>query len=653
MCDDHPLNDGHVAATSGLSRRGFLHGTAALAATAAVLRPGARVRSAQRLPRRSAARPTAADGAAAYSMAMHVHSSFSEQSASMDAQLFQAATNAVDVLWWTEHDWRMTGLGYRDTVHFTSLTSEVGGPGQGNAWQWQKAASGPLTTGSGGGIVSSPTTPNDPDPHGSLSLTAQTQTTQLAKFGYYANCQPGRWNYRDNLNGQSLSIDVLLNPGWSNGYLELLIDTSYHEASAGRPAGYYSLSYQLVPSGTAGSVAQGNEGIITIPVTAASNGQWTTVTVTPVNDIAALWPDLDYRDFALFGLTLSAASTGDLVSGYFGYLNFHRTINGGELLAQQQDMMTALAARYPSVTQQQGMEISWRLPHINWFGAGLIIPNYGDPSTERWDTKYLPETLIPQIQEAGGLVSYNHPYGTNAGPEHSQAQMDTLLSHVAVAIMPTESAPAALGADLLEVGYTLRGGTDLAHHLALWDTMSRNAAFLTGTGVNDDHYGNNWFGIRNNWTTSVWGASMAQPDLLSALTAGRTWCGSLSEFGGGTLDLLVDGSCPMGSASLSALTTRQLTVIATGIPAGGSIEVLQGTVDYAGTADPAANTQVISAYSDTDLASGQVTLPVDTSAESFVRTQVLDASGNTVAVSNPAWLLQNVPPQGIPFPRQA
>jgi hypothetical protein len=66
-----------------------------------------------------------------------------------------------------------------------------------------------------------------------------------------------------------------------------------------------------------------------------------------------------------------------------------------------------------------------------------------------------------------------------------------------------------------------------------------------------------------------------------------------------------------------------------------------------------AATRPLSAYSDTDLASGQVTLPVDTSAESFVRTQVLDASGNTVAVSNPAWLLQNVPPQGIPFPRRA
>ena len=44
----------------------------------------------------------------------------------MDAQLFQAASNAVDVLWWTDHDARMTSKNYRKTVHFTSLTAEAG-----------------------------------------------------------------------------------------------------------------------------------------------------------------------------------------------------------------------------------------------------------------------------------------------------------------------------------------------------------------------------------------------------------------------------------------------------------------------------------------------------------------------------------------------
>ena len=124
MCDDQTANHPSTTAETGMSRRHFLQATAG-AAAAGLLR---------RFPRlhlRSADRPVAADGTSAYSMAMHVHSSFSEQSASMDSQLFQASTNSVDVLWWTGHDARMDGIGYRATVHFTSLTKESGGAGQG------------------------------------------------------------------------------------------------------------------------------------------------------------------------------------------------------------------------------------------------------------------------------------------------------------------------------------------------------------------------------------------------------------------------------------------------------------------------------------------------------------------------------------------
>ena len=44
---------------------------------------------------------------------------------------------------------------------------------------------------------------------------------------------------------------------------------------------------------------------------------------------------------------------------------------------------------------------------------------------------------------------------------------------------------------------------------------------------------------------------------------------------------------------------------------------------------------------------------MDTSADSFLRTQVTDQPGNVIALSNPVWLLQNPPPNGIPPPRAA
>jgi hypothetical protein len=639
MCDDH---------APGLSRRQVLHGAGTLATAAVVL---------GRIPRRPAlrspTRPAALDGSLlAYSMAMHIHTSFSEQSGSMDSQFYQAATNGVDVLWLTDHDHRMDGVNYRQTVHFTSLTGEKGAPGQGGAWKWQESKSGPVSAKSAGKIVTTPCSPHDTVAGGALSLTVQATGAGTAKLGFYANSQPAGWNYRDNLTGQSLSFDVMLKPGWVNGYLELLIDTSYHEASAGRPAGLYSLSYRIVPAnGQPGTrVAQGNQGVMTCPVTADGH-TWTTVTITPATDIAALWPDLDYRDFALWELFLNAASTGDLVSGYFDYLNFHRTISGGEFFSQQADMISALSAEYAAVTAQQGLEVSGYLPHLNWFGGTVTVPSYQGITASNY-AKFLAGTMVPGAHSAGGLVSYNHPFGYSGLPAYPQATQDQMLTTTAGALLANN----VLGCDLLEVGYNLREGVDLGHHLSLWNVLSRNAVFLTGNGTSDDHFGTGWAGLTNNWVTSAWAASTGTADLVAALAAGQAWCGSLSEFGAGaSLNLAVDGTCPMGSASLSSLAERQLTVTATGIPAGGSLMVLQGAVDYAGTADLADNTKVIASYSGTALAAGggTETLAVDTTSESFAVLRVTDASGKTVATSNPVWMLQHTPPNGIPAPRQA
>ncbi len=440
--------------------------------------------------------------------------------------------------------------------------------------------------------------------------------------------------------------------GWSDGHLELLVATSYHEASGGRRAGDYTLSYRFVPAGKQASrTAEGLAGVIIIPVTPPGGSQWATVTVNPSDDIAALWPDLDYRDFALWGLTLSAVSTGDHVQGYFDYLRFSRTMSGETFLDQQIAMEAALAPKYRGVVQQQGLEVSTFLPHLNWFGGNVSVPGKMIMTASAYRA-HLQNTVIPDIHAAGGLVSYNHPFGYNDPPELPAAQQHKLVTQVAAQLLPAAGAPAALGADLLEVGYNLRQGVNLAHHVGLWDVMSRNAVFLTGNGANDDHYGQDWQGIVNNWFTSAWAASTGQADLLGALAAGRAWCGSLSKYRG-SLDLLADGSAPMGSVSVSRVATRQLTASANGVPAGGNLQILQGRVDYAGTADPQANTKVIGSYTAAELAGGSITQPVDNREDSFVRSQVVNASGVVVGLSNPVWLLRSAPPGGIPAPRSA
>jgi len=113
---------------------------------------------------------------------------------------------------------------------------------------------------------------------------------------------------------------------------------------------------------------------------------------------------------------------------------------------------------------------------------------------------WLQHTVVPHIHSTGGLASYNHPYGASGGQGLSAAAQDRLLADVSAKLLANR----ALGTDILEVGYRGRGGWDLAHHIALWDVVSRNAVFLTANGVSDDHFGTHWATLGNDWITSAW-----------------------------------------------------------------------------------------------------------------------------------------------------
>ena len=634
MCLDHESPDETGAAAHGhgaITRRSLLAAGGALAAGAVL----------PTVARTAAEAAVGVDGGKPYSMAMHIHSSFSEGWASMSQHLSQATQHGVKVLWWTDHDFRMSALNFKNAVHFTSLTQETG---QGGRWEWTQRASGPLTTDSGGRIVQSPASPNDTVSGGSLSLGARSTSTSPAMFGFFADAHSAGWNYQTNLFGQVLTIDVMPTAVGSSAYLELLVGGSYHPATGGRPAGRYSISYRFGGGRAPGSrVAQGTLGIVTL---AATPNQWTTVSLNPCDDIAALWPDLDERDFASNELTLSASSTGGQASGYFDYLRFSRPKTSGNIpLRIQQRIRKGYTTKYPKVAQRSGLEMGQFLPHLSWFGGSLDLADYSSV-TQATHVEFMKQQ-VQKAHAAGGVVSYNHPYGYTSGALLPQATQDANRAQLATTLLNNK----ALGCDVIEVGYRSRAQTDLAHHVSLWDILSRNALFLTGNGVTDDHAGTNWLTLNNNWVTSAWAPSRSRDDLLDSLRSGRAWLSSLSGFRG-ELDLIVDNTIPMGRASVSSLANRSVRVVATGIPSGGSLRVVRGTVDYAGTADPTPSTQVVRTFSAAELGGGSVTLSVDTSVSRFVRTEVLNSAGTVMAVSNPVWLLREQPPAGIPTTRQ-
>jgi hypothetical protein len=606
-----------------ISRRSFLRGVAGVGAASAFGALGwealTRAAWAQEVP-------------LPVSMAMHVHSSFSEGTGSMAAQLAEATLSDVDVLWWTDHDWRMSGHGYRSVVHFSGFTETENG----NPLTWTQAKSGSLSS-SSASIDVTKVAPTDPSATSSLRLAATGSGSAFAMMRCTADGSKARENLKGTIGGQALTFDVFPESIGTNAFLEVRIKLSNQPASAGRAAGAYTLIYRI--GGTDAPGVHRAAGLTGYVGLTASSGQWGTITLTPADDIALLWPDLLPADSTMKELSFAAGSRSNAPAVFWvGHLRFARSSTP---LEDQRSLMDELALRYPGIAQLQGTEVSLYTNHLNWFGSGFALPDYGTaPISPTPDDPVLTAALAARIHDVGGLSSLNHPFGSGTSSLSTLTKQDSLRRTIAKKLIPTR----AYGVDILEVGYQARQGVGIAGHLALWDTLSRNGIFLTGSGVNDSH-GGSWAGLPNRFLTWAWAADATEPSLLRALAAGRIWIAEPSFRG--MVDLLADGVAPMGSVTVSDLAARDLQIMMTAAPAGGSVRLVRGPVDYAGTAVPDPNT-VSQSFPASDFASGSVTVSVDTSASTFVRTEVLDSTGRVVGVSNPVWLLRADPPGGIP-----
>ena len=109
----------------------------------------------------------------------------------------------------------------------------------------------------------------------------------------------------------------------------------------------------------------------------------------------------------------------------------------------------------------------------------------------------------------------------------------------------------------------------------------------------------------------------------------------------------------MGSVTVSTAAKRHLHLVGTGLPTGSKLQLIRGTVDYAGTGHPVSNAAVLATFPASALAGGSVDVDADNGASGFYRTQVVASDGAVIAASNPVWLLRSTPPGGIPAPRAA
>jgi hypothetical protein len=565
----------------------------------------------------TAPRPAAAATLRPIGMAMHIHATFSEGRGSFDAHLDQAHRNGVDVIWWTDHDFRVAAHDHRRAVHFDAATEPEGGL----PWTWAKKTEGTLATAA---LEFVDTSHSPDDPSRALRLSATGGSPGGGTLWYAGTA----WNYTYStcIADTTLQLDVRPEKSGPAATFTLRIELSHHPARGGRPAGVYVLNYRVGATYLVRHRASGLTGTVDLPL---APGPWTRLTIDPVDDVRRLWPDLVAVDNSLRNLRVgvTAGASAD-VSFVVDRLIFNRSRRGGQ---DAEDLRAEVLANYrdeySDVTHYRAYEVSL-VRHLNWFGGDQTLPSFPSPPYRDNDPT-LAASMVDFLHGHGGIVCWNHPLDVET--------RDSL------ALLMIERNK--LGVDLVEIGRSPQ--TDL---LWVYDVAARNALFFTAVGASDDHDGTDWLTEPERMITYVWAESTRKDDLVAALRRGRAWFADLARYRG-SVDIRSGGATVMGGVAITGASTVPLELVATGLPKGSTLEVVTGVADLAGAGKLAPSTTVQKVAA-TAVTNGRYTFNAKPGNGSYVRTMVRLSDKTLAAVSNPVWLLRKAPPRGIPADRK-
>jgi hypothetical protein len=193
----------------------------------------------------------------------------------------------------------------------------------------------------------------------------------------------------------------------------------------------------------------------------------------------------------------------------------------------------------------------------------------------------------------------------------------------------------AYGADAIEVGYPLRGGMTLDHHLEAWDRIGQEGIVITGLGTADTHSNRRTWktGRPNNWTTWIWAATPAMEDLMAGIREGACVFGDPARWDG-RMDLFTADGRVMGDVVVGGDERHEVTFMADGLEPGWEARLIANGGVF--------ETVPVSA------SSLQVTRPVETATTSVVRFCVHDAAGEAVVCSNPIYSYPQAPERLLP-----
>ncbi len=482
-----------------------------------------------------------------FSIEMHLHGSMSEGVGSVDAHTAGAQLAGVDVLWWSDHDWRILFHKYvtsfsMDSTEEPVFLNETWLPQDGQESTRKKNVRQLLADSAVAANFSSwniSFQATDGVDNGGFATVSATRLSE-AGFRLYEIIAgtPRRREIRPLASQVTVRVAMRTSEMSADARPYIRFILSQHESEPiGSGGSTRSIIYHLTTNPNETPSLTGTQ--YRVPLLYAADGQWVEFSLSISDDAMAGHADLDdTRDLSMsfirFGIE---ARNGAMASVDIDNLHIEHMLEGDPLFSVQSDILQTRQTLDPDVVQLQGTEFSY-YHHLNIFSEGNhlfeyddmvlasgLLDNVGMITSRPQMFDYTARFITKEIHRDGGLVSFNHPFGVaqmSPKRDHGRGiELDLILKRL-------------YGAGILEVGYNYRG-EPLALLLELWDNLARSGVFATGTGVSDSHGGtaSNWLNIENNnFVSWIYADQPDKPGLIDGLRTGRVVFGERALWDG-------------------------------------------------------------------------------------------------------------------------
>jgi hypothetical protein len=548
-----------------------------------------------------------------YVTQMHIHGWSNHNGAAKPGSLqyhnWQSDSVGVDVIWWSEHDPQFT----QDTfslsldsaiINATTLNIEnIPHSGNASASTWQAVS----VQGIPGAFMSGDTL--------NMILTANTGAVNPEYFSYSPRSESGLikgFKFPKPIACRPLmrfSVNIIDSVPLQTG-VELLFRLAWHHR---QQEGQDILIFNLVPDTVPATINTNSTDSVWVNVPVPQG--WHQVNLDLQQALSVLDHGID-NTISDMELRLAATQGNTIQASFCDFFLIPQSMTPDSMIASEKMVIDDYSTIYHS-HNILGVEYSGS-EHLNgYFSKSVNNHHLFDANIY---TTY--PDWVNDIHAFGGLVSYNHLFGTDWTVDSISLQdyrSDTLAQFLL--------ANQAYDSDIIEVGYTNRGGGDLAHHLATWDKLTANGLFLYGNGVSDSH-GNRWIDANKIFHTYIWASDSSDTELLASLSLGKMFFGNFKYFQGVLYYAI--SNLEMGDRGFIDTVSVQPFLHVTQLPAGSQIRLTQILLD--------STLQLTYIHNETLVDTSAMPV-LNMSQPCFIRFGIYDSTGSPLAFGQPIVVL--------------